>query len=217
MLKRRNIADRFNEIYEKNLWSSKESGSGEGSEIGYTQPLRQWLIEEIPKLEVKVFVDAPCGDFNWMKEVIPNLNVNYVGLDIVASVIENNQEKYSSDNVNFDLANICEDILPECDLLMVRDCLFHLSNEDINKFLQNLSQVDYKYLLTTTHVVDNNFSNKDIVTGDFRLIDLFSYPFCFDRANVLDRVNDYPKGYRIPREMILIEKEFVPHSVKHGV
>ena len=209
ILGQKDMADRFNAIYEKNIWASDESRSGTGSEVGYTQPLRQWLIEKIPELQVKVFVDAPCGDFNWMKEVLPNLKVNYIGLDIVASLIESNKEKYSSDEIRFDVANICYDTIPKCDLLMVRDCLFHLSFEDINKFLQNLSQVDYKYLLTTTHVVDNNLPNEDIVSGDFRLIDLYSYPFCFDKANLLDKVDDYLNGHT-PREMLLIEKKFVP-------
>ena len=88
MLRAPLIKDRFSEIYKQNLWNSKESASGEGSEIEYTQPLRQWLTKIVPKYEIKVFVDAPCGDFNWMKEVLPSLSVNYIGLDIVSSVIK---------------------------------------------------------------------------------------------------------------------------------
>lgn len=209
ILGQKNTVDRFNAIYEKNVWASKESKSGTGSELGYTQSLRQWLIKKIPELQVKVFVDAPCGDFNWMREVLPHINVNYIGLDIVAPLIESNRGKYSSDAISFDVANICEDVLPDCDLLMVRDCLVHLSFDDINKFLQNLSKVNYKYLLTTSHVLRNDFSNEDITSGDFRLINLFSHPFCFDEANILDRVSDYPTGHT-PREMILVEKRFVP-------
>ena len=36
--------ERFSEIYRKNLWNSSESGSGMGSEIEYTEKIREWLI-----------------------------------------------------------------------------------------------------------------------------------------------------------------------------
>ena len=202
--------EKFSEIYKHNLWSSAESGSGEGSKISYTAPLRQWLIKNIGSLNIKTFVDAPCGDFNWMKLVLPQVNVSYTGLDIVDSVIEQNTETHASDQIKFGIADICEDKLPDCDIIMVRDCLFHLSYKDINSFLVNLSQTDYKYLFTTTHKVDQNFENSDIKTGDFRLIDLFSHPFSFDTEKVKARVDDFPEGYSIKREMILVEKQFVP-------
>jgi len=215
MLRKHSINERFTEIYKKNFWSSKESGSGEGSEVKYTQPLRFWLENKVLELNIKIFVDAPCGDFNWMKELLPKIDLHYTGLDIVPSVILKNREKYSSNKVKFEVANICCDPIPQCDLVMVRDCLFHLSYEDINKFLVNLGKTKYKYLLTTTHIVGEDFKNEDIITGDFRLIDLFSYPFCFDSNAVLDRVDDFPEGYKIPREMILIEKKFVPLTTRH--
>lgn len=205
--------EKFSEIYKKSLWSSSESKSGVGSEILYTEPLRKWLIENINLLKIKTFVDAPCGDFNWMKLVLPHLDINYIGLDIVDSVIEKNKVIHAADNIYFDVANICEDSLPECDIIMVRDCLFHLSYEDINKFLINLSKTHYKYLLTTTHEVDKTFKNSNIETGDFRLIDLFSFPFSFDPAHVKSRVNDFPDGYSTKRQMILVEKKFVPTKI----
>lgn len=213
MLRNPHIEERFSEIYKENLWRSKESKSGEGSEIEYTQPLREWLINTVPKLDVDTFLDAPCGDFNWMRRVLPSLKVNYIGLDIVQSVIKENQQYFSADKVRFDVANICEDLLPSCDLIMVRDCLFHLSYEDINRFLNNLSRLDYKYLLTTTHIVDDNFRNSDITSGDFRNIDLFSHPFNFDSKNIRDRVNDFPEGNKSLREMILVDKQFVPIAI----
>jgi len=211
------ISDRFNKIYEKNIWRSKETVSGGGSELHYTETLREWLINRLPELDVKVFVDAPCGDFNWMSKVLPEVDVDYLGLDIVGPLIQNNIEIYGAEKVKFSAANICEDKLPACDLLMVRDCLFHLSYEDIDKFLKNISDVEYRYLLTTTHVVDDSFANNDIQSGDSRLIDLFAHPFNFDESLLFDRVNDYPKGYEVPREMLLIEKKNVPISLSRAV
>jgi len=216
MLKRRSLKSRFNEIYEKNLWQSKETRSGEGSELDYTLPLRNWLISKLIKLRIKILVDAPCGDFNWMKMIISKSNIYYFGFDIVNSIIKKNKF-YSNANTKFSVANICKDQLPKCDLLMVRDCIFHFSYKDINKFLKNINKTKYKYLLITNHIVGKNFMNRDIITGDFRVIDLFSYPFNFDNKKVIDRVNDYPKGHKLLREMILIKKRHVPKSINYKI
>ena len=216
MLNQSLLKDRFSDIYSKGIWNSEESGSGEGSESNYTQPLRWWLVKKLPELNIKVFVDAPCGDFNWMKKVLPELTLEYLGFDIVESVIIKNKELYQTDKTNFFVENICEDRLPNCDLIMTRDCLFHLSYGDIEKFLKNLSGVEYKYLLTTTHHTDNDFENTNIISGDWRLIDLFSPPFNFDANTVIDRVDDYPKGHNTPRQMILIEKINVPTTLNQN-
>lgn len=213
MLTLETIGERFNEIYEENLWSSLESGSGEGSEVEYTEPLRNWLVRVIPEYQIRKLVDAPCGDFNWMRLVLPELDVEYYGCDIVQSVISKNTGRYGAKNLNFEVMNICRDKLPNCDLLVVRDCLFHLSYEDINKFLINIANVDYKYLLTTTNIVVESFSNKNITSGDSRLIDLFSEPFGFREDSIIERVSDFPKGHSFPREMVLIAKANVPKNI----
>ena len=195
MLTVNKLQDKFIYIYDKKIWLVNDSLSGEGSELKYTENLREWLICNLPSLKVNTFVDAPCGDFNWMRYVLPSLNVNYVGLDIVPSVIKKNRETYNDPKIQFKIANICEDKLPSCELIMVRDVLFHLSFEDINSFFINLAKTDYKYLLTTTHKVKKNYYNTNITSGDSRLIDLFAKPFNFKKSKVIDYVNDYPKNY----------------------
>jgi len=217
MLKQRSAKQKFSAIYQNNFWRSPESSSGEGSEVSYTKILRNWLVLAIPKYNVHTFVDAPCGDFNWMQLVLPKVDIEYFGFDIVDSVICKNKKEFSNSAVHFGVADICEDELPSCDFLMVRDCLFHLSNEDIDRFLKNISCVDYKYLLTTTHIVDSTHNNLDISTGDFRFVDLFSAPFCFDNNSVIERINDYPVGHNAPREMILIAKVDVPQQLVRNV
>ena len=213
MLKRDNIRDRFNLIYKNNLWGSTESGSGKGSEIFYTKNLRDWLRIAIPKYSIATVVDAPCGDFNWMRLVTSEHTFNYIGLDIVDHVIAKNRDNHESQTVKFDIADICIDVIPDCDLLIVRDCLFHLSYSDINRFLINISKVQYKYLLTTTHTVSVKFENYDIQTGDFRLINLFRPPFCFSPYGAMEFVQDHPNNDSTPRNMVLIAKKDVPTAL----
>ncbi|MEM6824080.1 MAG: hypothetical protein AAF566_03120, partial [Pseudomonadota bacterium] len=78
---------------------------------------------------------------------------------------------------------------------------------------RNIARVNYKYLLTTTNTVGAEFENSDITTGDFRRIALFKPPFSVAPTAVLDRVDDYPEGYPIAREMILLRKADVPERL----
>lgn len=96
--------------------------------------MRKWLVAIIPKYDVKRLVDAPCGDFNWMKLMLPQVDIEYFGFDIVDEIISSNDRNYGADKIQFAVADICKDDLPISDLLIVRDCLFHLSYEDIEQF-----------------------------------------------------------------------------------
>ena len=67
------------------------------------------------------------------------------------------------------------DPLPAADLLFCRDCLVHLSFADIRRTLANLQASDISCLLTTTF--PGAEANEDIVTGDWRVLDLERAPF----------------------------------------
>lgn len=201
-------SDIFTNIFSNNRWGSRESVSGEGSELRYTKRFRDWLTPALTRYSINCIIDAPCGDLNWMSEVITDFDGDYIGLDIVEPLIAFNEKKYGSSRISFQCKDICNDPIPAGDLVIVRDCLFHLSYEDINNFLMNLAKTNYRFLLTTSHLGD--VKNADISTGGFRLIDLFSNPFSFESDKVVERVLDYPEGYKISREMILVEKKHVP-------
>ena len=211
MLQISSLSEKFNTIYHKRLWTSKESVSGTGSTLEYTNTLREKLPSLIRKYNIGSVVDSPCGDFNWFKEIINDLEINYTGVDIVETLIEGNIEQYSSYNINFKVGNICKDRLPKCDLLIVRDCLFHLSHKDINEFLQNISDLDYKYLLTTSFSTDENFENSDIISGSWRIIDILKSPYHFNKTKVLNTIeDDLPHGNK---KLILFHKNDVPREL----
>jgi hypothetical protein len=203
----------FQTIYDKNLWSSTESKSGRGSEILYTENLRLWLEKNISNYDIKNIVDSPCGDFNWMRYVLQHVSADYLGIDIVEKLIDKNIKKYSSKNIGFKKGNIIKDPIPTCDLLIVRDCLFHFSYYDINRFLENIDKTNYKYLLTTSHVMSDDFKNHDIKTGNYRRIDLLKPPFNFRQDKILDTINDFPIGHDKPKNMFLIKKKYVPIGI----
>ncbi len=205
---------RFEQIYDRKLWGDHESISGAGSTMEATKNFRKWLIENIPKLSINHIVDAPCGDFHWMQHVIQAVNLEYSGFDIVPELIKNNTKTYSSEKIKFSVADICKDRLPHCDLLIVRDCLFHLSFHDISCFLENIHSVNYKYLITTNYRVDYYFQNSDIKTADFRIISIFAKPFNFKEEDVFDSIYERTEN-GFDRELLVFEKENVPTKLTY--
>jgi hypothetical protein len=132
-----NIEDRFTEIYRKNLWGNFESVSGNGSTLEGTKNLRSKLPELFEKFSIKIIFDAPCGDFNWMRHFLEKSKVNYIGGDIVRPLIDEHNTNFQNASTNFLHVDITKDTLPEADLMICRDCLFHLSYNDTKLFLQN--------------------------------------------------------------------------------
>ena len=142
------------------------------------------MPEIIERHGVRHLLDAPCGDFHWMREVVGALpSLRYTGGDIVAKLIADNRRRFGTERVRFEPLDITADPLPAADLMMVRDCLFHLSHADIARFLTNLARAEIGLLLTTTNVIEGEaIVNRDIESGDFRPIDLFAEPLGFPRA-----------------------------------
>ena len=175
-IKNRNVEDRFSKIYEDGVWyANKESASGSGSTLEVTKHVRTFLPELVEKYKVETLVDIGCGDYNWMKEV--PLGCKYIGTDIVKSVVEENIEKYQNKEINFLHSNAIEEKIPEGEIILCRDVLFHLSFEDGKKIIENIKKSKAKYLVTTSH--KEMRVNEDIYTGNFRKICLEIEPYNF--------------------------------------
>ena len=167
----------FTQIYDTNYWKSQESISGQGSEMKQVKLLIDALNNLISEKNIKSILDIPCGDFNWMQNVDLS-GVKYIGADIVEKLIQKNaEENRVRKNISFKVLNLTSDALPKCDLIIVRDCLVHLSYSDIMKAIDNIKSSECKYLFTTTY--PNYSPNHDIITGDWRRINLLAKPFNF--------------------------------------
>lgn len=206
-----NTEDRFTKIAQVNYWRSKESVSGPGSTLNSTENLRQKLPELFERFAIADIFDAPCGDFNWMKLVVRNNNVNYTGADIVKPLIKNNLARFKNANTNFLHLDITKQPFPKADLWICRDCLFHFSFADTLSALNRYLESEIPYVLTSTYKNTSGFDNSDIKTGHWRLIDLFSAPYLFPQVTLF-RIDDYLKSER-PREMCLWSREQTASAV----
>lgn len=184
------LKERFSKIYAINYWGNSESLSGKGSTVEHTEKLREFLPYIFKKYKVGIVFDAPCGDFNWMRLVVDKLDVNYLGADIVPELIKNNKQNYQTEKISFIEMDLTKDLFPNADLMICRDCLFHLSFEDTKKLLKNFLDSNIEYLLTTTYANKSLFVNTDIVSGHFRLIDLTISPYNFP-SSPLEMIEDW--------------------------
>jgi hypothetical protein len=186
--------DVFTDIFRRNAWSSEESRSGMGSTLLYTAPLRKALPGLFARLGVKTLLDAPCGDFNWMRKV-PLDGIDYTGGDIVEELIEGVENRYGGPGRRFRLLNIINDPLPSADLWMCRDVLFHLPERDILTILRRFARSDIPYLLTSTYTLPSQ--NGDVNVGGFRCVNLQLAPFRLPRPSLYidDFIVPWPPRY----------------------
>jgi hypothetical protein len=175
-LKKLGLEERFQRIYETNLWSDPESRSGVGSNLDATRVLRAELPGALRELGTKVLLDAPCGDFSWMRYVELG-GIDYIGGDIVPALVAENQRSYGSHARRFVHLDLTRDALPEADVLLCRDCLVHLSYANIRAIFANVARSTIRHVLMTSF--PGRGDNEDIDDGDWRPLDFQAPPFSF--------------------------------------
>ncbi|HUM51738.1 MAG TPA: class I SAM-dependent methyltransferase [Chitinophagales bacterium] len=196
------VGDVFKDIYQNNTWQDDESVSGTGSNLKQTQEIINQLPNIFKQHAVHSILDLPCGDYNWMKHVDLS-DINYIGGDIVPEIINKNNQQYASSSVSFVELNLITDKLPDVDLVFCRDCLVHLSIAQIMDALQNIKKSNAKYLLTTSFT--NTKLNRDIVTGDWRPINLEIVPFNLKPIYTLvEKCTEFDGMYK-DKSLILLE------------
>ena len=174
------LSSRFSRIYEQHAWSGggAETRSGAGSTIVATEQIRSQLPRLLREYQATGLMDIGCGDFNWMKEV--ELPVPYLGLDIVDSMISSNSAKYGTNAIRFACLDATREPLPAgYDFAICREVLFHLSFRDCKRLLRNVLSSEARFLMLTTS--RKIATNKDIVSGGFRNLNLEAPPFNFPK------------------------------------
>lgn len=177
----------FELAYAERHWGSDKHSkgtSGVGSTLEFTKLYRVFLQDFLAAHAIRSVVDAGCGTWDFSQS-IDWTGIDYLGLDVVASVIESNQRRFGAANVRFAVADIVRDELPPADLLLVKDVLQHLSHADITRFLEQLPR--YRHVLIVNDVRPGSLTAelKDISTGGYRPIDPTRPPHSLPGTKVL--------------------------------
>lgn len=167
------LAERFELLHTLGVYEHPESLSGAASTLHETRRLRQELPGLLRRERVKTLVDVPCGDFHWMREL--DLDLDYLGVDIVPALVERNRALYGNARRRFELLDATREPPPAADLIHCRDLFIHLSLGDIAKVLANFVASGSRLLLAS-HFGDRQ-ENAEILSGDFRAMNLCRAPF----------------------------------------
>lgn len=161
-----------------------ETLCGAGSTEDYTAGIRKRLPGLLADLGVKVILDAPCGDFNWMAKTDLSKFI-YCGVDydidhvIAARIRKSEPEAFSPKAKIVMKLDVVQALLPEADIMICRDFMQHIPTEMIEAVLSNMRSSNIEWFLLTSHI---NQLNKDIRRpGMFRPINLMKAPFFLPR------------------------------------
>jgi SAM-dependent methyltransferase len=201
----------FTAIYHLDDWNAKDTAepgatpdssvSGPGSTLDATFALRKALPTLIADLNIRTILDAPCGDCRWIRAA-DLAGAHYTGADIVEPLIEANRNRLSPPDftgvsaLDFTCCDLVGDPLPKVDLIICRDCLVHLKNEDVLRALENFRASASIWLLSTTFPDATENPNLKR-TGAWRPINLQLPPFNLpapDRVIKEHRENGEPES-----------------------
>ena len=170
------LRSKFTKVFKENEFGGRESRSGPGSSLTQTRRIRSEIPRIIREYGMKSILDAPCGDWFWMRRT--DLDVErYIGADIVESLIETNRHEFERNGVEFRCLDLSRDPLPKADLVFSRDCLVHLSYSDASNMLANFKRSAARYLLMTTFT--DHRRNDDLGSKFWRPLNMQLPPFRF--------------------------------------
>lgn len=190
--------DVMEQIYDQNLWGGKEldfySGIGSHDPMVvniYVKTVTDFLKSHDHKMTI---CDMGCGDFNIGQHIF-KYSKKYFAIDIVEELIERNKMKFKTKNLEFLCLDIAYDVLPKADVIIIRQVLQHLSNNEIQKILNRLKTC--KYIILTEHLPVGDFipNTNKIASQGIRLkqqsgVDILSAPFNFQvkKEDVLNEI-----------------------------
>lgn len=185
-----------NEFKEWSNRKTRESSSGVGSSKLNTRNTIMTLNYIKDKYDIKSLIDLPCGDMNWIIDFLKNNNdIKYTGFDISKELVERNNKVFNYNFIQKDI--VVENLDISADLILCRDLLFHLENENIIDIIQKFKKSGSLYLLTTSFINGDNYTTRIKCKGSrFFRIDLLSEPFNLSKPlEIFDEVESNKKLY----------------------
>lgn len=174
------LSERFTAVHDNNLWGSNESRSGAGSARNAPSVVvaGQAIRRAVGENPIVTLSDIPCGDFNWMPDVLGALEgVRYTGFDIVFSALQNNKDRFPQ--YDFRVLDIVTTVPPRADLILCKDLMNHLSDDDIKSCIANMKKSGSTFLLASNNPGFVNTALPDNLQGS-RFLDITAAPFGYN-------------------------------------
>ena len=171
-------------IFKFRLFGKSESVSGPGSSFEETEFTRKLIDEVIQVYSIKSLADAPCGDLFWIADIANSIH-EYKGFDIVDALVKRNFLNHP--NLEFERVDLVNTVIERFDLILCRDLLVHLSNDEAVKVISNFKKSGSLFLLSTTF--PNQIENIDLGRRIWRPLNLEVSPFSLGQPILSNREN----------------------------
>ncbi len=132
-----NLSKVFEEIYIRGHWGDGfgTPKSGSGSDPSLVFPYVNFVKDKVNQLGIKTVVDVGHGDWrmwrDWKFE-----GIKYTGIEVSETAHLLAKTEYFSSNLEFLIADVLEtNQIPEADMLITKDVLQHLSNQNVEQLL----------------------------------------------------------------------------------
>lgn len=202
----------FGRIYNSGGWSGL--GSGPGSSARYNRPFLELLSDFTKKADIRSIVDYGCGDWAMFSEFQFG-QVDYLGIDIVDSVIEANRKRYSGPCVEFRPARPLAEETCSADLLLMKDVLLHLPNSQCIEFL-NYARRRFRFGIFINDMRSHEAEvNEEIELGGYRPVDITKPPFNRHAQTLLVYGTDFRRVFDRSSFSSLLFGRRVQSGLKH--
>jgi hypothetical protein len=149
----------FDDIYRNGTWADGFAGvplSGGGSLASVSRSVIDWTRAAVRDGRVRSIADLGCGDLTYVTEIdeVVRGAVAYIAYDIVPGLVEQHRALPWGE---FHVADLtARAFRVDADLVIVKDVLFHLENDQIRRALDNLRASRWKFLITTVNTCATN-------------------------------------------------------------
>lgn len=109
---------------------------------------------------------------------------------------------FAAENISFVRGNGIRGDLPEADLLICKDVLQHLPNEDVFLLINQFHTFKFCLITIDVNPVTLTSQNPDITCGGYRYVDLTAHPFLVEGIKVLSYSLD--QGLWVETKQVLL-------------
>jgi SAM-dependent methyltransferase len=157
----------FSRVYRNRMWGVGQNNtlySGDGNTPERISHYINGVRGFLSRYPDSTVVDLGCGDFLAASQIC-DLVTKYIGCDVVDEVIKQNRQRYTFRNVTFHTLDAGKQELPDGDIVIIKQVLQHLSNQQISLILDHIRK--FPIWIICEHIPVGKFTpNEDMKTGE---------------------------------------------------
>ena len=160
----------FTRIYDENAWNL----DGQPPQLDILARVAKTIEDHIRKYRITSVAEFGCGFWNYAKLIDWN-GLTYDGYDVALHPVRFNADAHGTRKIRFHQLVDGVQLAP-ADLLICKDVLHHLPNDDVQHYLAMFKE-RFSYILLFNAVFPDDNLNGPIELGDYRGLRLDLPPF----------------------------------------